>query len=172
MNKRIISMIISLSIFIGTFPVLAETEIIIENDESIQTNQTLENLPQISEEASSVFSINNQIAELPEFPTDETAVMPEIEFAADSVIELPRNVDQSIEVQEIQSLERTATSGTADSDYRLGNINGRDSYALQNQTYRTGFIGDNPGEEYVDSLTGNLTVTETDLVLPEETDWI
>ncbi len=166
MNKRIISMIISLSIFIGTFPVFAETEIIMDNDESIQTNQTLENLPQISEETSSVFSVNNQTAELPEFPTDETEVMPEIEFAADSVIELPRNVDQSIEVQEIQSLERTAASGTADSDYRLRNINGRDSYALQNQTYRIGFIGDNPGEEYVDSLTGNLTVTETDLVLP------
>lgn len=54
----------------------------------------------------------------------------------------------------------------SDSSYRLSNINGKDSFALQNQTGKTNYIGDNIGAEYIDPMTGNLTVTETDLVLP------
>ncbi len=61
---------------------------------------------------------------------------------------------------------RNSSSSAVDAAYRLSSINSRDAFALQNQTGRTGFIGDNIGEEYIDPLTGNLVVTETDLVLP------
>ena len=54
----------------------------------------------------------------------------------------------------------------ADSGYRMNNINNHDAFALKNQTGKTNFIGDNIGSEYVDPLSGNLIVTETDLVLP------
>lgn len=63
-----------------------------------------------------------------------------------------------------QSARSSATA--SDSANRLKNINSKDSFALQNQTGRTSFVGDNIGTEYVDPLTGNLIVTETDLVLP------
>ncbi len=61
---------------------------------------------------------------------------------------------------------RSSSSSAVDASYRLSTINGKDAFALQNQTGRTSFIGDNIGEEYIDPLTGNLIVTETDLVLP------
>ena len=63
------------------------------------------------------------------------------------------------------SLETVATT-PSDTQNRLQNINTKDSFALQNQTGRTSFVGDNIGSEYIDPLTGNLIVTETDLVLP------
>lgn len=63
------------------------------------------------------------------------------------------------------SLETAATT-PSDTQNRLQNINTKDSFALQNQTGRTSFVGDNIGSEYIDPLTGNLIVTETDLVLP------
>jgi len=66
----------------------------------------------------------------------------------------------------INSSTRTTNVLPIDSSYRLTNINSKDSYALQNQIGRTNYIGDNIGEEYIDPLTGNLVVTETDLVLP------
>jgi len=53
-----------------------------------------------------------------------------------------------------------------DNTHRINKINSKDSFALQNQSLRTGFVGDNIGSEYIDPLTGNLIITETDLVLP------
>lgn len=61
---------------------------------------------------------------------------------------------------------RAAATTPSDTQNRLQNINTKDSFALQNQTGRTSFVGDNIGTEYIDPLTGNLIVTETDLVLP------
>ena len=64
------------------------------------------------------------------------------------------------------SVLKAAANTPPDAQSRLQNINSKDSFSLQNQTGRTSFVGDNIGTEYVDPLTGNLIVTETDLVLP------
>ena len=67
---------------------------------------------------------------------------------------------------DVNASVRTASSSPLDASYRITNINSKDSFALQNQTGRTNYIGDNIGDEYIDPMTGNLIVTETDLVLP------
>ena len=73
---------------------------------------------------------------------------------------------------EITPIERTSTYSTrsistsVDNAYRMNRINSKDSNALKNQTGRMNYIGDELGAEYIDPLTGNLVVTETDLVLP------
>lgn len=66
----------------------------------------------------------------------------------------------------VNTSARTTSSSPLDASYRIANINSKDSFALQNQTGRTNYIGDNIGDEYIDPMTGNLIVTETDLVLP------
>ena len=70
--------------------------------------------------------------------------------------------------QSVENAENARSVSTlpVDSSYRIANINSKDSFALQNQTGRTNYIGDNIGEEYIDPMTGNLIVNETDLVLP------
>ena len=65
-----------------------------------------------------------------------------------------------------RTLSGNSSSTSVDAAHRISTINSKDAFALQNQTGRTNFIGDNIGEEYIDPMTGNLVVTETDLVLP------
>lgn len=69
-------------------------------------------------------------------------------------------------ISQPQTYSARTTASALDSAYRMNNINSKDTFALKNQTGRTNYIGDNLGEEYVDPLTGNLIVTETDLSLP------
>lgn len=71
-----------------------------------------------------------------------------------------------IRVKDTESYSSRTVTTALDTQNRLKNINFKDSYALQNQTGRTNYVGDNIGEEYVDPLTGNLIVTENDLTLP------
>lgn len=75
--------------------------------------------------------------------------------------------DGEIAIVQTENNQNARTVTTSfDTSYRIGNINAKDSFALQNQIGKTHFIGDNIGEEYVDPMTGNLIVTETDLILP------
>ena len=76
-------------------------------------------------------------------------------------------LDESSMVSNVSTMSsRSSSSSAVDAPHRISKINAKDAFALQNQTGRTTFIGDNIGEEYIDPLTGNLVVTETDLVLP------
>ena len=52
---------------------------------------------------------------------------------------------------------RSGQGVSFDSLYRISNINSKDSLALQNQTGRTNYIGDNIGDEYVDPMTGFIS---------------
>lgn len=45
-------------------------------------------------------------------------------------------------------------------------INGSDAFSVQNASAKTNFSGDSLSSDYVDPLTGDLTVLQSDLVLP------
>ncbi|MBP3360063.1 MAG: RHS repeat protein, partial [Clostridia bacterium] len=155
----------------------------------------MENLPQVNAE-NNIVPLTGNIALLDSISPDtseETSVKPKINFETTDELELPPKRYTAAEggwvsSNEVDEEDMTETSNTAskgeltvvesganaagnssvssDVSYRISNINSKDSFALQNQTGRTNFIGDNIGEEYIDPMTGNLIVTETDLVLP------
>ena len=109
-------------------------------------------------------SINN-------FDEDDLLRKEAVKVAKEQEMETSTTEELSSELTEetdnsINNSARTTSASPADASYRIASINSKDSFALQNQTGRTNFIGDNIGEEYIDPLTGNLIVTETDLVLP------
>ena len=103
-------------------------------------------LPAMQKSAASLDSILPYTGKLPEIPVD------------DSPVEISGRINSTG-----TTLFSNSTAGT-DTEHRLGVINGRDSFALQNQTGRYSFVGDNIGTEYVDPMTGNLIVTETDWI--------
>ncbi len=91
------------------------------------------------------------------------------EIDEEDLLLLQNENQSSLDEENTQSGVMTTSSTTIapfDSAYRISNINAKDALSLQNQTGRTNFIGDNIGKEYIDPMTGNLIVTETDLVLP------
>ncbi len=164
MSKHIISLFIILSLIFGTFTVLASEPQI-----------------EISENANiSLFSGVLNTDELPVLNNNEAkdVVLTEQEFTKPTAIQrvenklrYTSNISDNSVIVENNSITETINvnsrnSAPLHSEYRVKGINGKDSYALQNQTGRTTFVGDNLGTEYIDPLTGNLIITETDLVLP------
>ena len=148
MYKKLISIILSLSMVLSVVPAFAES-----NDISIDSYTDIFEEFEISDE--NIFSRKELV------PGD-----------CITGYETGEKYGQVLEVEDYStsSNENTAVFSNitlpSDSSYRLSNINGKDSFALQNQTGKTNYIGDNIGAEYIDTMTGNLTVTETDLCLP------
>ena len=81
---------------------------------------------------------------------------------------------QSVQSEYENNVLSTSLAETTDSrstfssyqSYRMNTMNSRDSFSIQNQLAKINSFGDNIGTEYIDPMSGNLTVTETDLVLP------
>ena len=211
--KRIISIIVSVSILSSAIPVLA-----FENDnvKVILSDNTLgsydvelpDDIPQIEITEDDIIPIMSDVSlynsvdigkigkgdvytKKPkiQMPTANTLVIPDNrmklkenwvstnEIDAEDLAEieslranrLQRINEQQTTSENLSSVNtsaRTTSSSPLDTSYRIANINSKDSFALQNQTGRTNYIGDNIGDEYIDPMTGNLIVTETDLVLP------
>jgi len=120
------------------------------NDFSVEVPQSIENIPKI------------------EMPEIDTILLPpnKTESDVENVVSTENMTDETDETDTLSEPLILNSSSSIDSAQRISNINSKDSFALQNQTGRTNFIGDNIGEEYIDPMTGNLVVTETDLVLP------
>lgn len=209
MTKKLISLLLVISLLCSTLPVFASEETL-ELDLNSKVNRIesaveIGTIPSIDiSEANSVpltdnvSLYNNQKLNMPVSST----MKPKFEMDECNTIELPPNKTEpgedgwissnEIDEEDVIALEneaaektaestatneintsnistmsaRTSSTSSFDSAYRISNINSKDALALQNQTGRTNFIGDNIGEEYIDPLTGNLIVTETDLVLP------
>lgn len=163
MKKKVISIILTASMICAPLTAFAERPDIelgseynnefafdIENSDVplIERPSEMPDLPAMQKAAAHFDSISPYTGKLPEIPVDN------------SPIEISGGINSAG-----TALFSNSVAGT-DTEHRLGVINGRDSFALQNQTGRYGFVGDNIGAEYIDPMTGNLIVTETDLVLP------
>lgn len=173
MNKRIISTLLSVSIFCSCLTAFA-----VESEPNLDFNTTInqsnisvnyDTLPKINiDEQNSVVLTDNTTtySELNLEQQPATTAVPKYFFEQNNIIKLPEIETEPGENQNTSSLTTRSLTTPTDSSYRLEKINSKDSFALQNQTGRTNFIGDNIGEEYIDPMTGNLIVTETDLSLP------
>ena len=172
MTKRIISLLLTAVILSSSLTVLASDN---KFDIELSTAETKNNisldydaLPQITSDEHSAVSLKSAgvlTRELNFKEWEKVTATPEIPFNNNSVIEVPENITENAENGADYANKRSITLAS-DSAYRTGNMNSKDSFALQNQTGRTNFIGDNIGQEYIDPMTGNLIVTETDLILP------
>jgi len=81
------------------------------------------------------------------------------------VVTLPNDPIQTSLEEVAEQTEMFPMSSNPISEY-TSIINAKDAYSVQNEVARTHFSGQSVSEDYIDPLTGSLTVKQTDLVLP------
>ena len=169
--KRIISITLIIAMFVTALPVFASDEniemVITDTIASEELVVNAEDIPAVSYDAVSSIPVTDAVTYNGVQTTtvgEAITSIPKLQYIQEDTITIPATQIMNDENMAVTS--RSSSSNSFDASYRIANINGKDALSLQNQTGRTNYIGDNMGDEYIDPMTGNLVVTETDLVLP------